>query len=68
MLISENLMRYGWSIEIHQWDRLLMTIGGTNWKHVTLDPLYRDNVPEGPGVYAICARPKISAITIINHS
>src|SRR5262245_9721589 len=49
-------MRYGWTLERLEWDRLIKVANGTSWFHVRLAPLYRDSAPENAGVYAICAR------------
>ena len=47
-------MRYGWTLEKQQWDHLLTVVSGTSWSNTKLDQLYRDIIPEGSGVYAIC--------------
>ena len=47
-------MRHGWTLEKQQWDHLLTVVSGTSWSNTKLDQLYRDSIPEGSGVYAIC--------------
>lgn len=50
-------MRYGWTLEKQQWDRLLQVVTETDWLKVPrLNQLYRDFVPETPGVYVICVK------------
>ena len=51
-------MRYGWTFEKQNWDNLLEVVSGTCWSCTKLDTLYQDNVPEAPGVYAICLKLK----------
>lgn len=49
-------MRYGWTLKATDWHKLAEITSGTTWGHTALDSLYRDTVPDEPGVYAICAR------------
>jgi len=53
-------MRNGWSLVKEDWKRLVVRVAGTNWGHVSLDPLYRDTVPDSAGVYMICASTRIT--------
>ena len=49
-------MRHGWTLEKQKWDHLLTVVSGTRWSKTQLNQLYRDSVPKGPGVYAICVK------------
>ena len=49
-------MRYSWTFEKLHWDNLRKVMKRTRWSRTRLDPLYQDNVPERPGVYAICLK------------
>ena len=49
-------MQHGWTLEKHRWDDLLNAISGIHWSKTKLDILYQNNVPECPGVYAICLK------------
>lgn len=53
-------MQHGWTLEKQKWNHLLEIVSGTRWSKTWLDQLYRDNIPESPGVYAICAKFKTS--------
>ncbi len=54
-------MRYGWTLEIQEWDKLLKLAAETQWSRVNLRALDRDSVPETPGVYLICVKiPKLT--------
>lgn len=53
-------MQHGWTLEKQKWDQLLTVVSGTRWSKTQLNQLYRDNVPEGPGVYAICVKLRTS--------
>ncbi len=47
-------MRHGWTLDATTWERMREVVGDTLWHRVLLRPLYRDEVPESPGIYAIC--------------
>ena len=49
-------MQHGWTLEKQKWDQLLTVVSGTRWAKTQLNQLYRDSVPKGPGVYAICVK------------
>ena len=49
-------MRYGWSLDKEQWQTLINIVSGIEWCHVNLQSSYREEIPERPGVYAICAK------------
>ena len=49
-------MEHGWTLEKQKWDHLLSVISGTYWSKTRLNPLYRESIPESPGVYAICVK------------
>ena len=53
-------MQHGWTLDRKKWNHLLTIVSGTRWSKTWLDQLYRDNIPESPGVYAICAKFKTS--------
>lgn len=51
-------MNNGWSIDIEDWRDLEQVIRNSEtWGYVLLTPNDQAMVPEGPGVYAICAPP-----------
>lgn len=47
-------MRKGWTLEKQNWNDLLTVLTGTNWARTKLDILYKNRIPERPGVYVIC--------------
>ena len=47
-------MRNGWTLEKQNWDDLLIVLTGTKWSRTKLDTLYKNRIPNRPGVYAIC--------------
>lgn len=49
-------MQHGWTLDKQKWQHLLTAVSRTRWSKTRLDQLYRDSIPESPGVYAICAR------------
>ena len=49
-------MRYGWTLEKQEWLQLSV-ISRTDWSKTKFNSLYRENVPESSGVYAICSTP-----------
>ena len=49
-------MRHGWTLEKQNWDDLLEVISRTYWSNTKLDQSYQHNVPDSPGVYAICLK------------
>lgn len=49
-------MRYGWTLEKQEWDCLLQVVNGTSWSKTRLGQLYRNRVPDSPGVYVICVK------------
>ena len=51
-------MNKGWSINTEEWEALGQVLHGSEaWNFVLLTPNDQVMVPEGPGVYAICAPP-----------
>ena len=50
-------MRYGWTLEKQEWDMLLLIVSETRWSKTKFNSLYRENVPQSSGVYAICSSP-----------
>ena len=49
-------MRYGWTLEKHEWDLLLQVAEEISWSKTKLGQLYRNRVPKRSGVYIICAK------------
>ena len=49
-------MQHGWTLEKQEWEHLSM-VSGTHWSKTKFNSLYRESVPESPGVYAICSEP-----------
>lgn len=52
-------MQHGWTLNKQKWEHLLTIISGTRWSKARLNQLYRDSIPESPGVYAICVRLRV---------
>lgn len=48
-------MRYGWSLDSHDWAGATACIQALNWHRVRLSADHRDSVPAAPGVYLMCA-------------
>ena len=51
-------MRYGWSLEIGDWQALRNAIQHLEWRRAYLEHDYAARVPQRSGVYMICASTK----------
>lgn len=47
-------MKHGWSLERKDWTELEKLVGKRKWTSVPFEPLYADDLPPKPGIYAIC--------------
>lgn len=59
LLVHYVVVRYGWSLDRAEWDLFLSLCAAgllADWKRTRLDSVYRDSVPEAPGIYAICSK------------
>lgn len=48
-------MRYGWSLDESDWTNLQELLANTRWNRTYLEGIYKDRIPELPGVYIICS-------------
>ena len=45
----------GWSLQVEDWKQIKTALDGSEWKRTWLDSLFRDSVPDEPGVYILLA-------------
>ncbi|WP_419841845.1 hypothetical protein [Candidatus Poriferisodalis sp.] len=46
----------GWSLEVTEWRQLESVLHGAKWRSLPLDGLFRDSVPESPGIYLLLTK------------
>ena len=45
----------GWSLQLEDWKQITTALDGIGWHLTWLDSLFRDSVPDAPGIYMLLA-------------
>jgi hypothetical protein len=57
MHVPRGTIRYGWTLEYNEWERLRSALASRVWNRARLESVYRESVPQRSGVYLICGSP-----------
>jgi hypothetical protein len=55
--MPRGTIRYGWTLEYNEWERLRGALASRAWRRTQLDSVFQDSVPQCSGVYLICGHP-----------